>query len=338
MDQLALHIEYLLQRHDCVILPGTGAVMAVTEPAYFDEERCLFVPPMRRICFNAAIVNDDGVLANSYSRRMGVSFDEGRRILARELEALNSSLLLNKEVSLGKTGMLTLTEAGTIEFHPHLTPEQMMSEMGMPAIPMKPAPVATEDSNVGAPAVAAAAAEVKETPAEDSTLSSEKETDNAKPRFNPDCYYVAVNKRFAHMAASVLLVLIVTLTFIIPGDKNQRLPQTASVIPLTTATAGNAEEKEERSEERVEAPAPEQLTQEAEPSHYLIVATFRNAEEAERYIMDNAGGDDSLELLEGETVCRVAVASSANVGPLHTMLNDPEFHSRHPQAWIWTRK
>lgn len=335
MDQLALHIEYLLQRHDCVILPGTGAVMAVTEPAYFDEERCLFVPPMRRICFNAAIVNDDGVLANSYSRRLGVSFDEGRRILARELEALNSSLLLNKEVSLGKTGVLTLSGAGTIEFRPHLTPEQMTSEMGMPAISMKHAVSATDDSVAEAIQDVANDTDEKKPAVANAGPAVEKNTDQAKSRFNPDCYYVAVNKRFAHVAASVLLVLIVTLTFIIPGDKNRRLPQTASVIPLTAAAMSTPEEPTEAA---VETAAPEPRTQEADPSHYLIVATFRTAEEAERYILSNAGGDDSLELLEGETVCRVAVASSANVGPLHTMLNDPEFHSRHPQAWIWTRK
>jgi NAD(P)-dependent dehydrogenase (short-subunit alcohol dehydrogenase family) len=38
--------------NDCVIVPGFGGFMAHNIPAKYDEENCIFIPPMRIVGFN----------------------------------------------------------------------------------------------------------------------------------------------------------------------------------------------------------------------------------------------------------------------------------------------
>ncbi|MDE6547663.1 MAG: SPOR domain-containing protein, partial [Muribaculaceae bacterium] len=47
MDILPLHIEYLLTRHDCVIVPGIGAFIATETEAFIDLENGVIRPRRR---------------------------------------------------------------------------------------------------------------------------------------------------------------------------------------------------------------------------------------------------------------------------------------------------
>ena len=49
MIELERHIEILLLRHDCVILPGFGGFMTHHVEARYDEAERLFLPPLRTI-------------------------------------------------------------------------------------------------------------------------------------------------------------------------------------------------------------------------------------------------------------------------------------------------
>ena len=56
------HIEHLILRHDCVVIPGIGALIAHYIPAYIDTElECIF-PPKRKLTFNPSINHNDGLL------------------------------------------------------------------------------------------------------------------------------------------------------------------------------------------------------------------------------------------------------------------------------------
>ena len=48
MNNLFKHIEYLLLRNDCVIVPGFGAFIATNLPARIDyEKERFYLPPAR---------------------------------------------------------------------------------------------------------------------------------------------------------------------------------------------------------------------------------------------------------------------------------------------------
>lgn len=120
MNILIDHLEYLLRRHDCVTVPGIGALMVRHKPARFDERNPLILlPPSRDLVFNGAIVESDGVLESSVARRDGVSFEVARRIVNEEAEVLLQQLRAFGSLVLGHLGELTYTEYGTVVFSPY---------------------------------------------------------------------------------------------------------------------------------------------------------------------------------------------------------------------------
>ena len=52
MIELTKHIEILLLENDCVIVPGLGGFIAHYQPAHYEEDECVFVPPTRMVGFN----------------------------------------------------------------------------------------------------------------------------------------------------------------------------------------------------------------------------------------------------------------------------------------------
>ena len=332
MDQLAPHIEYLLQRHDCVILAGMGAFIAVTNPARIDRESHRILPPFRSVCFNTSIKNDDGVMANSFRRRMRVSFDEGRRMLNVQIENLKRAIIEDGEVALGRIGTLRLTQDHTISFQPRLSDLRLMEEMGMPAVVLG-AKKQTEAESVAMRPELSAKPESRNMThdgvrhAESSPRHSEKK----------NRYHISVNKHVAHAVACLMLVAMAALSFHIPVPRNGKLPQAASVLPLLSHGIPGETVDEENVPTEIQVNAVVDSAA-SEPSHYLIVGTFRTADEAERFINLHSHEGHVLQLLEGKNVCRVSAASSDSSSALMALMQDEDFKSTHPQAWIWTRK
>ena len=88
MTNISQHIEFLLRRHDCVILPTIGAFIASYKAAHINNEWGIITPPKREIYFNASINNNDGLLANSIARKNRISFEAANRLLLQEIEKI----------------------------------------------------------------------------------------------------------------------------------------------------------------------------------------------------------------------------------------------------------
>ena len=86
MENLSLHIEYLLLRHDCVVVPGIGAFINIYQTPEFDTATGKITPMMREVRFNGAVRSDDGLLANSYARKYQISYREGAELLRQDIE------------------------------------------------------------------------------------------------------------------------------------------------------------------------------------------------------------------------------------------------------------
>lgn len=119
MNLIIEHLEYLLRRHDCVTVPGIGALMVRYRPARFDSRNPLvLLPPSRELVFNGALVEPDGILETSVSRRNGVSFEVAARIVMEEAESLSHQLKDFGSLVLGHLGELIYTGYDTIMFSP----------------------------------------------------------------------------------------------------------------------------------------------------------------------------------------------------------------------------
>lgn len=109
MNDLALHIEYLLLRHDCVIVPGLGAFLAHKSGAKFDESTGMLVPPARLLGFNSELTHNDDLLVESVARRERKTLEASRMQVEK---AVTSFLYQLKE-----SGALPVGNLGNIVFH-----------------------------------------------------------------------------------------------------------------------------------------------------------------------------------------------------------------------------
>ena len=118
MFSIIEHIEYLMTRHDCVVIPGWGAFIANYSSAGYDQERAVFVRPYRTIGFNAGVRHNDGMLVQSLMLREGLSYDEAMRFIKDSVTAFGKQLSMGNEVSMGRLGYFLLGEGQHTEFVP----------------------------------------------------------------------------------------------------------------------------------------------------------------------------------------------------------------------------
>lgn len=110
------HIGELLYEHDCVIIPGFGALVCNYYPAYIDKERNLFYPPSKKILFNRNLKNNDGLLANHIAMEEKISFHESNRIIADFVSTLQGKLFKNNCCEIENIGRFFLGPENTIHF------------------------------------------------------------------------------------------------------------------------------------------------------------------------------------------------------------------------------
>lgn len=111
MKTLATHIEYHLMTRHYVFVPGIGAFMlhdvAGRIQTADDGNRITLCPPRREIRFSSFMTHDDGMLADSYMREGGLTYDEACSHIRKEVALLLSRLEQQGRCPLGRLGELT---------------------------------------------------------------------------------------------------------------------------------------------------------------------------------------------------------------------------------------
>lgn len=310
MQELALHIEYLLKSHDCVIVPGFGAFLASRRPAVYSPERVM--PSSVEVFFNPAVCNDDGLLASSFARRNRLPFEEARLRLAEETESLRSVISSFGEATIGRVGVLKSGEEGTMTFHPR-NAGHIAESLGMPVISL---------NRIGGDMV---------------TEEKEAGEESLNREFNPDRnYYIAVNKIFARAAACFAVVAAVALSLWFGGQTIQNEQQYASVVPVSVCDKPRSAVKAER-KQTVVAAEPEAVVQKDSAAmvdrYFLIVASFRTQSEADRFVAQK--NDARLRSVASGRMVRVAAASSPTRDNLKALMRSDRFKADYADSWIW---
>lgn len=331
MNNLFRHIEFLLLRHDCVIVPGLGAFIVTSIPACIDRETCRIVPPCRSVMFNQAVSLDDGLLANSYARSLSLSFEEARQVIIKDVAALFSSLQKSRSVALGRIGTLTLGEEDRLQFQPASNPIASARQLGFNSLSL---PLADK---------------VKTSAPDDNLLAGEatvQDKDN-QDKDNKEYLHFKINRKIIKFTAVFTLMVILALAYIIyPTPKDSR-EQRASVVPVEVLLpAQKALPDEVSSVESIETidedlsveqsdPLPVASEENAVPSYYLIVATFHAQKDADKFVSLYSNADCSLEIVPSRKVTRVSAASADNKEDLLHKMRDPQFVKLFPNSWIW---
>lgn len=336
MENLTSHIEYLLLRHDCVVVPGVGAFINVRHAARFDAATRSWLPPTREVRFNGLLVHDDGLLANSYARKHGVPFAEGRELLRRDIMQLTEALAVDGEVTVGQLGILARRES-TLRFTPLSPAARLAARLGFTAAPIFRETAAVADSAVTATEIqtaVACVAQAQTQPAAEEARADRSTEGKGGRRFNTRRnYYIAVNKVFARISAAVMLVAAVTLSTMVPVSDCKREDR-ASVVPVERVirTAGAVAAPEPEPEPGITAPA---VAEPRQRRWHAVVATFTTQADAEKFVSQSEGCGYDLRIVNTRTRSRVSAMSSDNRDSLQGIISSPDFQARFSQAWIW---
>lgn len=118
MISLSRHIESLMLKHDCVIVPGLGGFVTQYVAARCIPEENLFLPPYRSVGFNPRLTLNDGLLVQSYMQTYDTNYPETVKLIEESVNKLKRTLQEEGEFELSGIGKLTLGIGGHYEFIP----------------------------------------------------------------------------------------------------------------------------------------------------------------------------------------------------------------------------
>ncbi len=118
MLSISHYIRTLLFEYDYVNLPGLGAFITNYSPSTSNEFSGSFMPPQKRVSFNEALKQDDGVLVLNISKKENISFNEASIFVKSYIEFAKSNLEANNLFTIEKVGSFSLNKDKKIVFEP----------------------------------------------------------------------------------------------------------------------------------------------------------------------------------------------------------------------------
>ena len=314
MTNISQHIEQLLRRHDCVIVPTIGAFIVSYKSAYINDEWGIMTPPKREVHFNASIVNNDGLLANSIARKNRISFEAANLLLQQEIEKIRTQLERNKEYAIGRLGILHLGEEANIDFKAFKTLKEIQEAVYASASPSA-------------------------------------KTDN---RSDKNYYIPINKRFAQYVAMFIVVFFAAISLSVPSGQYKQEyasvVPITQShqtqtpvdtvtptpapqVIEETPATVETQAKPQAVAEPTPDPQAPEATETTSEPQCYAVVATMSSVAEAEKYIRTKST-DKQLQIVTIGKMSRVYTDCGSRQ-EMASIITNADFQAEFPGAWIW---
>ena len=281
MISIVDHIEYLIARHDCVVIPGWGALIAHHEPSRYDVLTRTLLPPRRAIGFNASVSHNDGLLAHSVMRRERVSYDRAMSLIGEQVATFRSLSAHGHDVSVGRIGYFT---GSPIEFVPYERTKSADEYFGLPALHMK------------ALTRRALEAELEE-----------------HRRASRDAFRHFVRRTW-QAAAMIAAVLVVTLAVTAPrsGNNDSAMAGVGMTSAVTQSVSTPAP--------AVQQPAPVQPVA-SQGKYYLVICTLGSARQADIFMAHATDMQGRMQVLKRGRYYMVYIARSDNRNELQQQLN-----------------
>ena len=148
MIELAKHIEKLLLDNDCVIVPELGGFIAHYQPARYEEDEGVYMPPYRSVGFNPQLMMNDGLLVQSYMQAHHTDYPDAVREIAQGVGALKDKLFQDGVVEISGVGSLYYTIRDTYEFHPELNGILSPSLYALDSFSIQPLALVQEEEEI----------------------------------------------------------------------------------------------------------------------------------------------------------------------------------------------
>ena len=141
MNQLISHITYLLDRHDCVTVPGLGTYLVHHSPARIDSFTKTILPPSRRVTFNSEASFDDSLLVSSYARKNSLNYSDALEMMRGDVATFKEMLQAGGKAEISGVGSVFMTPEKNISF---TSDDSILSMSGLKSISL-PASVVVEN-------------------------------------------------------------------------------------------------------------------------------------------------------------------------------------------------
>ena len=116
--RLTLYIKELLYKKDCVIVPDLGGFVAQYRSAFLHPSQHTFLPPSRRVAFNASLRTGDGLLAFHVASRLGLNYSEATEWIKEQVNGMWEKMMAGEKVILDDIGTFALDTGKRIQFEP----------------------------------------------------------------------------------------------------------------------------------------------------------------------------------------------------------------------------
>ena len=282
MISIVDHIEYLVSSHECVVIPGLGALIVRQEPTRFDDNSNYFKKPTNEMSFNAQITHNDGLLVNSVAKREQITYEQALTIVESNVSLYKKLLANGDDVTLGHVGYLKEINSH-IEFVPCISVDKIDPFFGLNSFRFMP--LSQSEGDVG-----------------------NAERIEEQPR-------IAVGRRnlFAtafRTAASVVLLACLTLLLTTPVVNTDDQALASLEMPKVSFNASNdiwnnaMQQKLSIAKPANVAPKEEGGAQtdtnttvdQNNCKYHLIVASLTSAKQAQKYIDEHKDKDTELNL------------------------------------------
>lgn len=212
MIELSRHIESLMLKHDCVIVPGLGGFVTQYVPARRIDDEQLFLPPCRSVGFNPQLSINDGLLVQSYMQAYDTNYPETVKLIDDAVQQLKDKLREDGEYELSGIGRLTLGIGGKYDFTPY--------ESGV---------LSPELYGLDAVTVPTIAQKRKEEEKEDNVINKAKKKVNVKR--TEKNYTISINRELVNYVAAAIVAVFFYCLWVTPlNNTPQSEQQTASVV------------------------------------------------------------------------------------------------------------
>ncbi len=131
-------VSELLYKHNCVIIPGFGGFITNNKPSGFEESRNLISPSSKKVAFNQMLIENDGLLINSWSQKNKISYQEAEVDILVFADYLKDKITVNKSFDFENIGTFYSNSEGKIIFVPYQGFNFLESSYGLFPIKIKP--------------------------------------------------------------------------------------------------------------------------------------------------------------------------------------------------------
>ncbi|MDR0573525.1 MAG: SPOR domain-containing protein [Tannerella sp.] len=233
MDRIIGHIEHLLLRHDCVIIPDFGGFVLQSVSAVYLGEEHSFFPERKEIVFNPTLTHNDGLLLESYMQSYSVDFNKAKQLVRKDVAEMKEYLDDYSELQLGKIGLF-IKEEDRLIFIPGKNSDVQFStrSYGLPVFHYLPlsARIPVMVSSVNAPSTGTGTGAETALPAD------------AVKRGKNVIYSIPVTRTFLRMIAATAAAIFLFLFISTPVSDVNKASYSASFIPQEIMPKKTAEQ------------------------------------------------------------------------------------------------